>query len=138
MQIIFNYNDVRYALGLLQDVQKGVHTATNEVTNDNSSESLLKAQIIKKLNEDIEYMNTKALDMQRNLKNVYECFQAVLEIDQQMFKINHLITNLELEERTVYSQYFDLKNEISMLNNEFRNDLNQVKWNPLISRNDFR
>lgn len=129
----FNYNDVRYALGLLQDVQKGVHTTPNDVTNDNSSESLLKAQIIKKLNEGIEFMNAKALDMQRNLTNVYECFQAILEIDQQMFKINHLIIELELEERTVYSQYFDLKHEISMLNNEFRNDLNQVKWNRLLA-----
>jgi len=44
-----------------------------------------------------------------------------------------LITELELEERTVNSQYFDLKHEISMLNNEFRNDLNQVKWNRLLA-----
>lgn len=50
-----------------------------------------------------------------------------------MFKINHLITELELEESTVYSQYFNLKHEISMLNNEFRNDLNQVKWNRLLA-----
>jgi len=39
------------------------------------------------LNEDIEFMNAKALDMQHNLTNVYECFQAILEIEQQMFKI---------------------------------------------------
>ena len=94
----FNYNDVRYALGLLQAVQKGVHTAPNIVTNDNSSDSLLKVQFLQMLDEKIEIMNAKTLDMQHNLPKVYECFQTILEIDQQMFKINHSITELELEE----------------------------------------
>lgn len=89
----FNYNDVSNALGLLQDVQKGAHTAPNGVTNDNSKESLLKAEY-PDVERRFEFMNAKALDMQSNLTNVYECFQAILEIDQQMFKINHLITEL--------------------------------------------
>ena len=78
-------------------------------------------------------MNAKTLDMKHNVTKVYECFQTILEIDQKMFKINHTITELESEERNVYSQYLHLEKEISILNYEFKNDLNQVKWNRLLA-----
>lgn len=128
----FNYTDVKFALGLIQDVHKGKNTPS-EVASDIEHDFLLNTQTIQILEAKIDILNAKNLELSRNLLKLYEFAQKISEIELQMLKLNDSLLKLVTEERITSIKYFELENEITLLNNEFRNDLNQVKWNRLLT-----
>ncbi|MGN7479801.1 hypothetical protein ACTHOQ_18430 [Solibacillus silvestris] len=80
----FNYTDVKFALGLIQDVHKGKNTPS-EVASDIEHDFLLNTQTIQILEAKIDILNAKNLELSRNLLKLYEFAQKISEIELQMF-----------------------------------------------------